>query len=176
MDKVLWEKAVVFHGHQCPGLAIGVKAAMIAMQRFQMDGSKDEDIVCVVENDSCSVDGIQVLLGCTMGKGNLLYRPRGKQAFSFFNRTTGESFRLCMRHDGRAQTMSRDDYMHYILEASDDDIFAVSKPRFELPERARMFKSIICEKCGEGAAEPTMHLQDGMVVCSDCFDHYDRGW
>ena len=27
MDQQLWEKAIAFHGHACPGLAIGVRAA-----------------------------------------------------------------------------------------------------------------------------------------------------
>ena len=38
------------------------------------------------ENDACSVDAIQVVLGCSVGKGNLLFHMRGKQAYSFYER------------------------------------------------------------------------------------------
>lgn len=90
MNDALWKKAVAFHGHECPGLAIGVRVSEAAREKLKIGTFEDEDIVCVTENDSCSVDGVQVLLGCTFGKGNLLYRGTGKQAFSFFNRTTSQ--------------------------------------------------------------------------------------
>ena len=32
MDQILWEKCVAFHGHSCPGLAIGARAAEIALE------------------------------------------------------------------------------------------------------------------------------------------------
>ncbi len=68
------------------------------MELLETEGSsKDEEIVCVAENDSCSVDAIQSLLGCSAGKGNLIFRMRGKQAFSFFNRQTGKSFRIVLK-------------------------------------------------------------------------------
>ena len=33
MEQQLWEKAIAFHGHACPGLAIGVRAATEAIKR-----------------------------------------------------------------------------------------------------------------------------------------------
>ena len=84
----LFEKSAEFHGHRCPGLAIGVRAAVEAQNLLGIGHSADEEIVCITENDACGVDGIQVLLGCSAGKGNLIFRIRGKQAYSFFNRTS----------------------------------------------------------------------------------------
>lgn len=60
------------------------------MELLELDFSRDEDVVCISENDACGVDAIQVLLGCSAGKGNLLFHLRGKQAFSFYNRKTGK--------------------------------------------------------------------------------------
>ena len=57
----------------------------------------DEELVCVTENDACGVDAVQVITGCTMGKGNLLYRGTGKMAFSFYCRNSGASVRLCLK-------------------------------------------------------------------------------
>ena len=84
--KTAWQRCVDFHGHSCPGLAIGYRAVEAVIQLFGYVRSADEEIVCVTENDACGVDAIQVLTGCSFGKGNLIYRDRGKQAFSFLNR------------------------------------------------------------------------------------------
>ena len=74
LEKVLWDKCVAFHGHECGGLTIGFKASVYAMELLKIDFSKDEEIVCVTENDACGVDAIQVILGCSVGKGNLLFQ------------------------------------------------------------------------------------------------------
>ena len=173
MNQELWEKAVAFHGHACPGLAIGVKTSEAAVLKLGIGQSEDEEIVCVTENDACGVDAVQAILSCTMGKGNLLYRGTGKQAFSF-NRTTGEKIRMCMKP--KNHEMDRETYMHYLLDAPVEEIFEFSVPDFDLPEKARIFNTIYCELCGEGAPEHKMHLQEGKKVCEDCFKPYNRGW
>ena len=43
----LWQKASAFHGHVCPGLAIGFKACEAAMKVMGVTGSKDEELVCI---------------------------------------------------------------------------------------------------------------------------------
>lgn len=175
MDKALWEKAVAFHGHECPGLAIGFKACEAAAQKMGIGTSDDEQIVCVTENDACGVDAVQALFSCTVGKGNLIYRGTGKQAFSFFNRTNGKKLRVCLK-PGRNGDMDRTQRQEYLLNAPVDEIFTFSEPEFELPERARLFNTVVCAICGEGAPEHKMHLQEGKAVCADCFNDYGRGW
>ena len=81
-------KAVDFHGHWCPGLAIGLRAGEYVLNH--MGRAADEDIVALVETDMCAVDGIQVLTGCTFGKGNLRYQDHGKLAFTFYRRNDGK--------------------------------------------------------------------------------------
>lgn len=95
--KALWEQCVEFHGHVCGGLTIGYKASLYAMELLRLNFSQDEEVVCIAENDACGVDAVQVVLGCSVGKGNLLFHIRGKQAFSFFNRKTGKSVRLVLK-------------------------------------------------------------------------------
>ena len=173
MNKELWKKAVEFHGHECPGLAMGFKACEAAMEKMGVTFAKDEEIVCVTENDACGVDAVQAITGCTFGKGNLIYRGTGKMAFSFFNRTNGESIRMIVKpFKGE---MDRRQRQEYILDSPVDEIFDFSKPRFELPEKARLFATVICENCGEGAPEHKMRLQEGKKVCLDCFKEYSRG-
>ena len=66
-----------------PRLAIGFKACEVAVKKLGVGRAEDEEIVCVTENDACGVDAVQAILGCSIGKGNLIYRGTGKQAFSF---------------------------------------------------------------------------------------------
>lgn len=175
MNEALWEKTADFHGHKCPGLAIGFRAAEAVQEKMGITQSDDEELVCVTENDACGVDAIQALLSCTFGKGNLLYKGTGKQAYSFFNRTTGERIRIYLKAK-RPEKPDRERWMSYLLNAPLDELFSFSEPQFELPEKARIFNTLVCDLCGEGAPEHKMRFQDGKPVCLDCFKEYDRGW
>ncbi len=174
MNQQLWEKAVAFHGHACPGLAIGVRAAEEAINRLHLTMSKDEELVCVTENDACGVDGIQAILSCTAGKGNLKFRNTGKMAFSFFNRKNGQSIRMCLKPS--QSNRSREEQQAFFLNGPAEEIFTFSVPAFPVPEKARLFATITCEVCGEGAPEHKMRLENGKKVCPDCFSEYPIGW
>jgi len=176
MDKYLWHKCVEFHGHECPGLAIGFKACEAAREKMGISFSKDEEIVCVTENDACGVDAVQVITGCTIGKGNLIYRGTGKQAFSFFRRDTGEKLRIVFKPENLSNDISREERQQAILESPVEKLFEFKEPAFDLPEKARIFNTLTCSKCGEGAPEHKMRIRDGRPVCLDCFEDYSRGW
>ncbi len=175
MKEKYWDKAREFHGHECPGLAIGVKACMAAVEKMGLSPALDEEIICITETDACGVDAIQSLMSCTIGKGNLLYKNRGKQAFTFIKRDTGKGMRFYLkgRNDG---TMSRQEYQDWLLEAPVDQVFDCQDSEDYLPEEARIFASVPCQVCGELAAENKIRVQEGKEVCLDCFKGYDRGW
>ena len=69
--------AITFHGHLCPGLIIGYRAAILAAKELDLHRDKDEELVAVVENDACGLDAIQWMLGCSIGKGNLIFLMSG---------------------------------------------------------------------------------------------------
>ena len=172
MDKqALWEKAVDFHGHECPGLTIGYRAALYAMELLELGFSKDEQVACIAENDACGVDAIQALLSCSVGKGNLLFHMTGKQAFSIYNRKTGKSVRLVLKPK---QGMDRAQSFAYYHACPAEEMFDVKPAPLELPEHARMFDSYVCECCGETAGANWIRLQGGKKLCVDCYRHYDR--
>lgn len=172
MDKKsMLEKASLFHGHTCGGLLLGVSAAHYAMELLGTErSSQDEEIVCVAENDSCSVDAIQSILGCSAGKGNLIFRMRGKQAFSFFNRQTGKSFRLNLKDRNFSTPEEKRDFM---LNAPGDEIFEVKEVPFDLPPKANIYRSQKCSLCGELTAEPWLRVKNGKEICIDCFQKDD---
>ncbi len=175
MHEEMWEKSAAFHGHKCPGLAIGLRAVEAVREKMGIAQSDDEELVCVTENDACGVDAVQALLSCTFGKGNLIYKGSGKQAFSFFARTGGKKLRMCLK-PSEHKNQDREAWQNYLLNAPLDEIFTFSEPTFEVPEKARIFNTLVCEICGEGAPEHKMRLQDGKTVCLDCFNVYERGW
>ena len=92
IDEESWKRCEAFHGHVCGGLSIGYQAARYAKELLGAEFSNDEELVCVAENDACGVDAIQVLLGCSIGKGNLLFHfniPRHTTAIT-------HPFRMCL--------------------------------------------------------------------------------
>lgn len=173
-NKDLWKKCVEFHGHECPGLAIGFRACEIAKEKLNLKFSKDEEVVCITENDACGVDAIQVITGCTIGKGNLIYKGTGKMAFSFFDRKNNRSIRLILKDFNF--NGSRDEKQNYILDGSEKELFDIKIPSFIVPEYARSFNSIKCERCGELALEHKIRIEKGKKVCLDCYNEYTRGW
>lgn len=170
-NKALWEKAAAFHGHVCGGLAIGYQASLYAMELLGLERAEDEEVVCVSENDACGVDAIQAILGCTVGKGNLLFRLHGKQAFTFYRRAGGRAVRLVLRH---TPELPRDQRREWLMNGDFHEMFDVKEARTPEPERARIFKSYPCSVCGEWAAENHIHLRDGAYCCEACCDVYTR--
>ena len=75
-----FEDTIKFHGHACPGLALGYRVANLALKELGLR-ARDEELVAIVENNSCAVDAIQFICGCTFGKGNLIFKDFGKQVF-----------------------------------------------------------------------------------------------
>src|SRR5210317_567836 len=91
-----FQEVVKFHGHACPGLAFGFRVTKLALRELGIDRSSDEELVAVVENNSCAVDAIQAMAGCTFGKGNLIFKDHGKQVYTFIKRSSGESVRVAV--------------------------------------------------------------------------------
>ena len=93
IDHETVQQIIEFHGHMCPGLAMGIRAAEVALAEIGPH-SGDEEVVAIVETDMCSVDAIQFLTGCTFGKGNLIHHDFGKNAYTFVRRSDGRAVRV----------------------------------------------------------------------------------
>ena len=167
-----WQKCVAFHGHECGGLTIGWKAAEYAASLLGLQFAEDEQVVCIAENDACGIDAIQALLGCTVGKGNLLFHITGKQAFSFYKRGGGQSVRLVLKPAPGG--MSREEAFRYYQAAAPAELFWAKPTVLELPQKARLFDSYVCEECGETVGANWVRIQGGRKLCLDCCAHYDR--
>lgn len=189
--------AIAFHGHNCPGLTYGLRVAEYALREF--GHAKDEEIVAVSETDMCAVDAIQALVGCSFGKGNLLYRDVGKVAFTFFRRSDGKSRRVVRRSEGASEAakenqalmrkkaeggltaveaerlaIMRDRRIQEILDADFEDLFDVKEAPLGLPRHARIVATLVCERCGEPVMETRTRRSGGAVLCIPCFEAEDR--
>ena len=197
LDQETIDRTVAFHGHWCPGLAIGLRAGEWALR--EMGRAADEDIVAVVETDMCGVDAIQVLTGCTFGKGNLIYQDHGKMAFSFHRRRDGKSARLVFSPDNIGGGLSqkyleltrkmisgeatpeeeaeikafREDWAQRIMAAELAQAFEV-KEAGPIPRRARILATLKCDQCGEGVMESRTRRLMGQTLCRPCFERMEK--
>jgi len=202
MQHPSYEDVIRFHGHLCPGVTFGYRAAEIALERTGSARAPDEELVVIVENDACGVDAFQVVTGCTVGKGNLILRDLGKNAWTLINRTTGRAVRVATRPDfsiddldpafmplrvrARSDGVTPEDRRAYeehlravcneILRRPADEIFVIRDVEPEIPKKARIFRSHICTVCGEAVAESRARLKDGKIICIPCSEEYTRGW
>ena len=192
--------AIDFHGHLCPGLTIGYRSSSIALARLTESSSADEDLVGIVENDACGVDAFQYMTGCTLGKGNLVYRDLGKQAFTVVRRKDGRGVRVALRNDiyerdprqaelralvmsGQANEEERSTFWRNhisiamrLLDVPEEHFATVTSVDVEVPDKARIFDTQECAVCGEAVMEPRLRIRDGKPCCIPCAGKYSRGW
>ncbi len=171
LSKQQIDQTIDFHGHSCPGLAIGIRASELAMKKLDIQNATAP--VCVTETDMCGVDAIQFLTQCSFGKGNLIHKDYGKAAFTFFDRNTGTGFRAVFK-DRFSQDEDRDKRIRSILDADLEDLFDVREVTAEPVRPARILKSIACGDCGEMTMESRIRLFDGKNLCIPCFQKVEQ--
>jgi formylmethanofuran dehydrogenase subunit E len=191
-SETTYEDVVRFHGHSCPGLAFGYRAAQLAVRELDLGRSRDEELVAVTENDSCAVDAIQAVTGCTFGKGNLIFRDYGKQVYTFIKRPSAEALRIAVKWDGPTETeeqaavwkrfMDGDRSAEVvrevqarkgaktraILQAADNELFELRRSVEPLPKKAQVRPSVRCQMCGEKTMETRIRHVGGKAVCIPC--------
>ena len=172
-----FEEIVQFHGHKCPGLAVGYRMAGAAMEKLASMKAEDEELVAIVENDACGVDALQCVTGCTYGKGNLLFRDYGKHVYTIYSRSTRRGTRVLFHGNGISEDMREDRsaLIDWILQAPADSILSVTITSVPDPEPAKIRKSIGCEICGEAVMESRIrHIQE-KKACIPCYDALQKG-
>ena len=188
--------AIAFHGHECLGLWIGLRAAELCLE--QLGHNDHEPLTVVTETDMCGVDAIQVLTGCTFGKGNLIHRDYGKNAFSFYRQRDGKGLRAVLRPQatgaageqmrmltqkivaGQATDAEKQQAAElkektkaHLLNLSIAELFEVTAASHP-PRAAKILDSLICAACGESTMESRARLFSGGVYCIPCFKKVDQ--
>ncbi len=199
------------HGHFCPGLAYGVIASVFGLERlaqrsgqtldvFHRDGGLEE-LLAIIEINSCFADGIQYVSGATLGNNGLILKEYGKSAVTFTKRD-GKGVRLLLKPEVKGILaevapefnplfekvivgQNRDEGLKAqyravareagfaLLEIEPSSIFTCEEVDIAIPAYAPIRPSQICRICGESVMGGKMSKKDP-TACRGCMnDDYD---
>jgi len=195
LDTLLHD-AELAHGHLCAGQILGVRMAMLALARLDIDdprprhlpdGSLNPDrkrLVVFVEIDRCATDAIGVVTGARVGKRALKLRDFGKMAATFvdLNQPLGDHDYKALRIVAleSSKSRARDLYptldknaqqMKSYRELPDADLFSETWVRVPLPpSEFPGYKGdrVACARCGEGINFDRFIDRDGQRLCLSC--------
>jgi formylmethanofuran dehydrogenase subunit E len=196
LDSLLHE-AEIAHGHLCAGQVLGVRMAMLALNRLNIDdprvrtlpdGSLSPDrkrLVTFVEIDRCATDAIAVVTGCRVGKRALKLRDFGKMAATFIdlneklgNTDDYRALRVVALETSKSR--ARELYPHLeknaqqmnaYRELPDDELFSTEWVRVPLPPSefpGYRGERVACARCGEGVNFDRFIEQKEERLCLAC--------
>jgi formylmethanofuran dehydrogenase subunit E len=181
LDELLQDAAHA-HGHLCAGQVLGVRMAMLGLEKLGIEdphGADRKRLVTFVEIDRCATDAVGVVTGCRLGKRALKFRDWGKMAATFVDVSSGKAVRIAAKESSKALARSmhpemeskNQQQMAAYREMADADLFDVQWVKVDLPaEEFPGFKGerIVCEKCGEGINFKREVRRDGRILCRAC--------
>ncbi len=185
------ELAIQFHGHICPGLLMGVRVAEFAQKYLDVNQDQDEELLAVVETNSCGVDAIQSVLGCTFGKGNLVFKDYGKNVYTIASREKNRAVRIAQKFNSqphpdsvRYRELNRKDFLtdseaaekenllgaifERTMSIPFEELFSWQEVKFDFPEKAQIYTTVQCAVCGEGVMEPRAVRNGQVFICPAC--------
>jgi formylmethanofuran dehydrogenase subunit E len=195
LDDLLHE-AEIAHGHLCAGQVLGVRMAMLALnrlgiddprQRHLPDGSLNPDrkrLVTFIEIDRCATDAIAVVTGCRLGKRALKHRDFGKMAATFIDLNAKldaddyKALRVVALETSKAR--ARELYpsleknaqqMKAYRELPDKDLFSTEWVRVPLPPSefpGYKGERVVCARCGEGVNFDRFIERNNERLCLAC--------
>jgi formylmethanofuran dehydrogenase subunit E len=186
----LLKKAESAHGHLCAGQILGVRMALVGLERLGIGDPRGADrkrLVTYVEIDRCATDAIALVTGCRLGKRALKFRDWGKMAATFVDLASGGGVRVVALENSR-QLASRFyphlesprlQQMQAYRELPDADLFRVERVRVavdaaDLP--GYKAERIACARCSEGVNFGRFVELDGQKVCLSCANPGQRYW
>jgi formylmethanofuran dehydrogenase subunit E len=184
------QDAEVAHGHLCAGQVLGVRMAMLGMEKLGIEDPRGKDrkrLITYVEIDRCATDAISVVTGCRVGKRALKVLDWGKMAATFVDLEANRAFRISAKDSSkeRAKELHPDlpnknaQQMAGYKTMAPNELFDVESVRVDVkPEDLPGYKGerIVCAQCGESIAFRREVRRDNMVVCRACSGerYYER--
>ena len=165
-----YDDIIDFHGHSCPGLAIGYRMTVAGLKFLLQSKTKDEELVAIIENDSCGVDALQCLSGCTFGKGNLIFKNFGKQAYTFYQRKSKKGVRVVFNSENVPEYLRQDkkSYIDWLLNTPEEQIIFLEEIQMDAPEYAKIMESVECDFCKERVMKIRTETIKGKTACIPC--------
>ncbi len=195
LDELLRE-AEIAHGHLCAGQILGVRMAMLAMNRLGIRSPRKKTLpngelnpdrkrpVVFVEIDRCATDAIGVVTGARVGKRALKLRDWGKMAATFIDLEgklapgTYKAIRIVALEGSKQRARElhpelekNEAQMRAYRELPDDELFSEQWVRVSLsPSEFPGYKGerLACARCGEGINFDRFVERDGERLCLAC--------
>ena len=181
LDEYL-RNAEQLHGHICAGQVLGIRLAMLGLEKLGIDDPHGKDrkrLVTFVEIDRCATDAISVVTGCRLGKRALKFRDWGKMAATFVDLQSGRAIRIVAKESSKqlAREMhpelptKNQQQMAAYREMKEDELFSSQWVKVDVPpEEFPGYKGerIVCSGCGEGISFRREVVREGRVLCQAC--------
>jgi formylmethanofuran dehydrogenase subunit E len=185
----LLKQAEAAHGHLCAGQILGVRMALLGLDRLGIadpHGADRKRLVTFVEIDRCATDAIALVTGCRLGRRALKFRDWGKMAATFVDLQSGRAIRIVAGEDARGLA----EKTYPLLEKKAQQMLA-----YRLLAEEKLFQEqwvrvrvdaadlpgykaerIICARCGEGVNFGRFIRLEGQPVCLSCAHPEQRYW
>lgn len=185
------------HGHKCPAMPLGLRAGAAAMNALGVERSQDGQLVALVELGDghcahCFADGIQMITGCTFGKGNIQKLGYGKFGVTLIDRASERAVRVVPRAEAQLASKKSVFFTEYrekgipasqvppevvepmiaqVMSAPDERILKVGEiHQHALPTRVEAFESFVCAHCGDMVVAKYGRDARGERVCQPCYE------
>jgi len=186
-----------FHGHKCPAMPMGLRVGAAAMNRLGVERARDGQLVALVElgDDHCAhcfADGIQMITGCTYGKGNIRQLNYGKWGVTLVDRASGRAVRVVPKAEVMLANKQTEFFQKYrekgipasqvpvtvvepliekVMKAPEQILLTLSEPfDYPLPKKVESFAGFVCDHCGEMTVEGYGRPLGDKKVCIPCYE------
>ena len=184
-----------FQGHKCPSMVMGLRAGAAAMNKLGVKRANDEELFLFVDvgRDHWAtdfVDGLQIITGCTLGKGNIKRTHKGKLSFVLIDTKKNKAIRVVPRAEAVLSFRKTNFFQRYrrkgipasevppeivepliefVMNTPEEKLIKISDVfdyNFNLEPRS--FNSFVCEECDEIIIEEYGRIKGDRMVCMDC--------
>jgi len=187
------EMGFKFHGHKCPAMPLGLKAASIAMNTLNVERSQAGELYTILDLGdfhcaTCFADGVQIITGCTYGKGNISRSHKGKFSLTLIDRKNGRGVKVIPSGEWLKQAFQSDfmeqrkkgippqnisteitnPLIEKVLNSSNDQFKVELLPKINIEIPPHIWDKDLCEECGELTVAEYGHYINGKFLCKDC--------
>ena len=184
-----------FHGHKCPAMPMGLRVGATALNALGAERTGDSALLAILDlgDDHCATcfaDGVQVITGCTFGKGNIKKTGKGKWAVTLIDKKNQKAVRVTPKAEAMLANKNTSFFKDYrekgvpptqvpdevveplvvkVMSAPEEMIMNISEViDYAHQDPPHSFASFVCPECGEMTVDEYGVHKDGKKVCQDC--------
>jgi len=189
-----FKDVVDFHQHLCLDIAIGYRAGLALVREMGDELKNMKEVVAHVGNETCAVDAIQEVTGCTFGKRNIYLDHIGKPVYILQNTKSGTAVRAyctywetfdhtelrALRKTAKAADSSdaqkaallkkTEETIEAVLAAPESELFSITRIKLPAPPKSGKYLAEACTDCGEQADVALLTKLEGKQLCKECVE------